>query len=214
MNNGHNEWVSIGDFMAGIIAVLVILLLVVIVQNTASSQNRDERKNRISSLLIDIKNKLPDELKEDIAIDTIKQLISLKKGTFRLGNPHPSNLMVQTLRNWNPKLQETLLIDPTLIILVEGHTDSLAVKESSKKMFKDNVELSLMRAQNSRNYLIERWPIHLKERVGISGWGKNRPIPNYIHIDTNRRVEIRFEFSVDSHVDTIMKKLDHLLKSK
>ncbi len=77
----------------------------------------------------------------------------------------------------------------SLNVYIEGHTDSLPIKT---KRFPSNWELSVARAVNVAQVLVERFAVS-PARIGVSGYGDSMPIgPN----DTaenragNRRIDI------------------------
>ncbi len=76
-------------------------------------------------------------------------------------------------------------------IKVEGHTDSDKITSASNK-YRDNWELSAIRATNVLRYLVEAQGIE-GNRVSISGYGDNRPlVPNDTPANKaiNRRVDL------------------------
>lgn len=80
--------------------------------------------------------------------------------------------------------------DPTLSLIVEGHTDSRPIRT---KQFPSNVELSQARAASIVEMLAKRFGI-TPERMEAVGFGEHRPIATNGTADgrqMNRRVEMR-----------------------
>lgn len=90
------------------------------------------------------------------------------------------------------RLLPDILAEPGVVVSVEGHTDSQPVRELSDKPFKDNANLSLLRARAVAAALREGG---VPERNLLTkGWGDTRPVDTNDSADgreRNRRVEIR-----------------------
>lgn len=89
------------------------------------------------------------------------------------------------------KLLPTLLADPTLRLVVEGHTDSVPIQTSR---YPSNWELSTGRAASVARYLIGRGVG--PQRVQASGYADMRPLggkSNPVDRAMNRRVELVLE---------------------
>ena len=82
-----------------------------------------------------------------------------------------------------PMLKE-ILTDKSLVVRVDGHTDSDPITRSG---WKDNLHLSLMRAWAVGTMLKEQGVP--ADSVLAAGWGESRPIPGGTK-DKNRRVEL------------------------
>ncbi len=82
---------------------------------------------------------------------------------------------------------------PDMIIEVEGHTDNVGIGPAcTQKGVKDNVDLSLKRAEGVRAWLIDKGIDGA--RVRTKGYGDTKPIaPNTTNAgkDQNRRIELR-----------------------
>lgn len=89
------------------------------------------------------------------------------------------------------KLLPTLLADPDLHLVVEGHTDSIPIQTAR---FPSNWELSTGRAASVARYLIEHGVA--PQRVQASGYADTRPLGsknNPVDRNVNRRVELILE---------------------
>jgi outer membrane protein OmpA-like peptidoglycan-associated protein len=84
------------------------------------------------------------------------------------------------------KLKELMNQNPTLTILIEGHTDIIGDKKA-------NMELSQKRVNSVKNYLISKG-IDSK-RIETKGWGSSKPL-NANGNDDERKVNRRVEFRV------------------
>jgi chemotaxis protein MotB len=89
------------------------------------------------------------------------------------------------------KLLPTLLADPDLHLVVEGHTDNIPI---NTERYPSNWELSTGRAASVARYLIERGVA--PQRVQASGYADTRPLGsknNPVDRNVNRRVELVLE---------------------
>lgn len=89
------------------------------------------------------------------------------------------------------KLLPTLMADPGLRLVVEGHTDSVPIQTAR---YPSNWELSTGRAASVARYLIERGVA--PQRVQASGYADTRPMggkDNPMDRVVNRRVELVLE---------------------
>ncbi|QCB45937.1 OmpA family protein [Hydrogenophaga sp. PAMC20947] len=89
------------------------------------------------------------------------------------------------------KLLPTLLADPELRLVVEGHTDNIPIQT---ERYPSNWELSTGRAASVARYLIEHGVA--PQRVQASGYADTRPIggkDNPVDRNVNRRVELILE---------------------
>lgn len=89
------------------------------------------------------------------------------------------------------KLLPTLLADPDLHLVVEGHTDNIPIQTAR---YPSNWELSTGRAASVARYLIEHGVA--PQRVQASGYADTRPLGsknNPVDRNVNRRVELILE---------------------
>jgi chemotaxis protein MotB len=89
------------------------------------------------------------------------------------------------------KLLPSLLADPDLRLVVEGHTDNIPIQTAR---YPSNWELSTGRAASVARYLIERGVA--PQRIQASGYADTRPLGsknNPVDRNVNRRVELVLE---------------------
>ena len=84
------------------------------------------------------------------------------------------------------KLATLMKENPTMTILLEGHTDTVGDKQA-------NMELSQKRVQSVKNYLVEKGIS--EKRIQTKGWGSTKPI-NANGTDDERKVNRRVEFRI------------------
>jgi len=83
-------------------------------------------------------------------------------------------------------------VDIRQLVSVEGHTDSRPILVPAGKPFKDNTDLSLLRARAVAALLQQQGVA--AARIRVKGWGDTRPLASNDTAegrDRNRRVEIR-----------------------
>jgi chemotaxis protein MotB len=96
--------------------------------------------------------------------------------------------LAQTLKEIMPQIPQ----DINWVLRVDGHTDSLAIKESSN--FQDNWELSTERSLSVVRELIrEGIPA---SRLVATGFGEHQPITNNRFDDASLRKNRRIEFKL------------------
>ena len=102
------------------------------------------------------------------------------------------NIANDELRTVVKDIVKMLMAFPEHQIKVEGHTDNLPVASAYSSRYKDNYELSFLRAK-AVALLLEEYGVS-KERISIVGYGDTRPIATNTTKEgraQNRRVEIR-----------------------
>lgn len=108
-----------------------------------------------------------------------------------LFNPGSAELLPKTKRLLSEIAE--LIRTTTNPIVVEGHTDDTPIKSPNvKRKFKDNWELSTMRAVNVVKYLIENKGIS-PDRLSAAGYAEYKPlVPNIDDVQRakNRRIDI------------------------
>ena len=85
-----------------------------------------------------------------------------------------------------------ILASPDYRVIIEGHTDNMPIKLSSGKQYRDNLDLSFLRAKTIANILV-KYGIS-PERISVIGYGDTRPIASnetYEGRAKNRRVEVK-----------------------
>lgn len=115
-------------------------------------------------------------------------LTVLGAGAFRSGQDVINEDMINTVKEIIPDI----LAYPDHRVIIEGHTDNIPISSSSGKRYRDNMELSFLRAKAVAEILVNN-KISL-ERISVIGYGDTRPIASN---DTdedrvkNRRVEVK-----------------------
>jgi flagellar motor protein MotB len=109
-------------------------------------------------------------------------------GTFRSGQDVINDIAFSTIEN----LVGEISASPGSRVIIEGHTDNIPIKSSLGKLYRDNMDLSFLRAKAIANILVFHG-ISL-DRISVIGYGDTRPIDSN---DTeegrarNRRVEVK-----------------------
>lgn len=105
----------------------------------------------------------------------------------------PGQIVINENRmNAVKELIPDILASPDHRVIIEGHTDNTPTKPSPEKPYKDNMELSLLRAKAVASILVKNGISY--ERISAIGYGDSRPIAsNETDEDRvkNRRVEIK-----------------------
>lgn len=201
-HHANNEWISIGDFMAGIVGVLVLFFVIAILI-TASAKAEAEAKKRqgvqkvMSSLqLLTQKNGMQGiELLPDQGVMRLKDT-SFAKGSACL-DVHLKQLFERDIA---PLIKSSMLADKNLTLQIEGHTDALPVNNGSSNTavtcapFDDNYTLSAGRAREARKALLAQINApDVIQRVSVVGYGPDRLLnKENPSSGENRRVEVRF----------------------
>ena len=105
----------------------------------------------------------------------------------------PGQIVIKkNLINAVKELIPDILASPDYRVIIEGHTDNTPTKPSPGKPYKDNMELSFLRAKAVASILVKNGISY--ERISAIGYGDSRPIAsNETDEDKvkNRRVEIK-----------------------
>ena len=136
---------------------------------------------------------------EGLKLDQLGQDIAVTPGQdsvrFRISNellfPSGDARLVSGGDAVLAKLLPTLLADPEMRLVVEGHTDNIPIQT---ERYPSNWELSTGRAASVARYLIEHGVA--PQRVQASGYADTRPIggkDNPVDRNVNRRVELILE---------------------
>jgi chemotaxis protein MotB len=135
-----------------------------------------------------LQRKLEREIK--VRLDQRGLVISLMTDKV-LFNPGSAELLPKTKQLLSEIVE--LIRESTNPIVVEGHTDDAPIKNPKiKRKFKDNWELSTMRAVNVVKYLIESKGIS-PDRLSAAGYAEYKPlVPNIDDVQRakNRRIDI------------------------
>ncbi len=208
MKDKPNEWVSISDLMAGVMAVVMLLLVMSVLQKTyAELKHKQEmeqggaaQQKRTSEMLMDLQKSVEQqEASNLISFDIANGKITLKDGIFEKGSACITPIAAQTFKNIEVKISTFLQENSFASIYVEGHTDSLPVSRPVTDyarfctVYDDNFTLSAARAREARKLLISQLDAAQSKRVIVAGFGDSRPLQGIEPTDgRNRRVEIQF----------------------
>ena len=81
---------------------------------------------------------------------------------------------------------------PNCRVVVEGHTDSIPLSETWPKRYKDNMDISFIRAKSVARVLEEEGIS--SKRISVIGYGDTRPIASNGTVEgraKNRRVVVK-----------------------
>jgi len=218
MKDKPSEWVAISDLMAGVLAVVMLLLVVSVLQKSASAMQHQAELAAAKGTRSEAVAKVTEVVSEMIARPETKGLMTfdartsrllLSDGVFERG----SACLKSDIRAGAAALQEHiahfLTANPTARILVEGHTDNIAVghavtdQQRFCTVYDDNFTLSAARAREARKALIGDLDKQVARRVVVAGYGDSRPLPGISPSESkNRRVEVQFVVDVDEPHDT------------
>jgi len=122
------------------------------------------------------------------AANETRVLAVIGGGVFRRGQI----IVTEELMNMVNEIVPEILSSPEHILVIEGHTDNIPVKAVAGRGYKDNMELSFMRAKAVARVLAENGAP--SDRVTVASYGETRPIASN---DTpegrakNRRVVVK-----------------------
>jgi flagellar motor protein MotB len=129
-----------------------------------------------------------ESIKASGAENKLRTLTVFGGGTFRSGQNVINDIAFSTIEN----LVGEISASPGSRVIIEGHTDNIPIKSSLGKLYRDNMDLSFLRAKAIANILVFHG-ISL-DRISVIGYGDTRPIDSN---DTeegrarNRRVEVK-----------------------
>jgi len=121
-------------------------------------------------------------------------LAVLGSGTFGSGQIE-FNGIDESLKTMVNKLVRDISASPDHHVVIEGHTDNLPIRSSSAKWYRDNMDLSYLRAKAVANLLVSNG-ISI-ERISVIGYGDTHPRASNEIVEgrsKNRRVEIKLIF--------------------
>jgi chemotaxis protein MotB len=213
MKDKPNEWVSISDLMAGVMAVVMLLLVVSVLQQVyLEEKHQNELESSVAFKKKNI-NKIFDQmnttftnlnLADLINFDSTLSKITIKDGIFERGSAKITPTVQAAFEQTQSKIKEFLEIVPNGKIYVEGHTDNIPVArpviDHSRfgAVYDDNYTLSAARAREARRFIIGNLDKEEVNRVIVAGFGSSKPLnPEKPEDGVNRRVEIRFTIEVE-----------------
>jgi len=151
----------------------------------------EELQATISSLEDKLESK-NEEIQEIVKIEEPKKeariLAVLGAGSFSSGQVIMNEALMNTVKELVPDISAS----PGYRVVIEGHTDNIPIKTYSGKRYKDNMELSFLRAK-AVALVLEENGIPL-ENISVTGYGDTRPIASNESDEgriKNRRVEVR-----------------------
>lgn len=208
MKDKPNEWVSISDLMAGVMAVVMLLLVMSVLQKTYSDMKHQEEmakatksdRQKVSSMLLDVKVSLENTGAEGLAsFDLNSGTITLRDSVFSRGSACITDQATLAFMSIADKVSGFLKEFPNGKVFVEGHTDNLPVSrpvinfEQFCTVYDDNFTLSAARAREARKLLVAGADAVDARRVVVAGYGESQPLLDVPPEDArNRRVEVHF----------------------
>lgn len=189
MKSKRNPWISIADLLSSVVLVLLLLFIMASIapKYTQEHQRRSMMEN-INTALTDYENK--GQLKVHIDTGILEfTSVTFPSGSAKLGND--TDILVKEIA---VRLTQYMTKNPTMEILIEGHTDP-AVVGSVRNVggyYENNIQLSTLRAANVRNSLLKYMGKDYANRIGVAGYGATRLKNTKDPLSAeNRRIEIR-----------------------
>jgi len=208
MKEKPNEWVSIADLMAGVMAVVMLLLVISVLQRTyAEVRHKQEKeqgavsqKRQVTDLLKELQQSLQNQGSGGlVAFDVDAGKITLRDNIFDKGSACVTQQAQGALKSIEARIATFLAQSRQGQIMVEGHTDSLPVTRPVTDfarfctVYDDNYTLSAARAREARRLLIGVVKEDEARRVVVAGYGDSHPLTGINPADArNRRVEVHF----------------------
>ena len=131
-------------------------------------------------------NARTDETKKETRVLTV-----LGSGTFGPAQVDIDDTS-ETLKDIVRELVRDISTSPDHRVVIEGHTDNMPIKSSSAAWYRDNMDLSFLRAKAVADLLVNNGVS--PERVSVIGYGDTRPIASNKTVEgraKNRRVEVK-----------------------
>ena len=208
MKEKPNEWVSIADLMAGVMAVVMLLLVMSVLQKTYADQKHKKemeqssiaKKNKVTEVLTALKDSVSkDGTNQLVSFDIEAGKITLRDNVFERGSACITAEAKNSVGIFQQKVSEFLLGVKGGQIFIEGHTDNLPVSRPVTDfarfctVYDDNFTLSAARAREARKLLIGGLDVENAKRIIVAGYGDSQPLAGIAPGDAkNRRVEIHF----------------------
>lgn len=161
--------------------VIFRALIVVPVTNSSYRYNREELEP----------NDTPPPSEEGLPAgenDTIKVLAVFDGESFHSGQVLMSGSLMSRIK----ELSKKILAAPDYQVSIEGHTDNIPIVASHGKQYRDNMDLSYLRAKTIAGILMDQGVA--QDRISIIGYGDTRPIASNETKEgraRNRRVEVK-----------------------
>ncbi len=206
-HDAHSEWISIGDFMAGIVGVLVLFFTIAVLISIASKADMQaKRVSKVEKIMGAVERKIENSGHGGIDFLPSQGVIRLKDSSFAKGSACLDKRIREELSvTIAPIIRQAMLEDVSLSLQIEGHSDAIPVTSGSSNVklvcapFDDNYTLSAGRAREARNALMDSLDSpDIIRRIAVVGFGPDRLL-NTASPDSaeNRRVEVRFILNGD-----------------
>jgi len=156
--------------------------------NRALVEEPEASVTRLEDKLSNNNDEKQENTRHGTSQDTAKVLSVLGAGAFRPGQFDLSKNLIASVKEVVPEI----MASPDHRVIIEGHTDNIPINASAEKQYKDNMELSFLRAKAVALILTENG-IAL-DRVSVIGYGDTRPVDSNKKREgriKNRRVEIK-----------------------
>lgn len=209
MKEKPNEWISISDLMAGVMAVVMLMLVLSVLQNKFAAFKREQEKNTGQAAeqrkLNDLMHSMQDAVAQQgdsglVAFDIGSGKITLRDKIFARGSACITPEAKAALAKIAPRVAEFIQESTSAQVFVEGHTDNLQVSNPVTDfsrfctVYDDNFTLSAARAREARKLLVSSLDAQKATRVIVAGFGDSQPLRNLSPGDErNRRVEVQFQ---------------------
>ena len=214
----ENYFVSMTDLMVGLLLIFIIMLMFFALQFKETIHLAEFANDARAKILEDIQRMLKEQGVQ-VHIDQDQGMLRLPEsvlfesghaelnqaGNFAISSLARSLTHVLPCYTYFAFRAEAECFDGSAMInaiLIEGHTDTDPI--SSRRLFRDNLDLSAARATNTFRALLDAsgedqssgQPLLLSFRnqsgvpvLGVSGYGEHRPISKMK--DPNRRIDLR-----------------------
>lgn len=213
MKDKPNEWVSIADLMAGVMAVVMLLLVMSVLQKTYSDlkhkqemeKSSTSQREKVGVILSELKASLgSSESAGLVVLDVNAQKITLRDGIFGRGSACVTDQARQAFASIEARIADFLTTFNNSKVYVEGHTDNLPVSrpvtnfDAFCTVYDDNFTLSAARAREARKLIVGGLDTASSKRVVVAGYGDSQPIPGIAPEDAQqRRIEVRWVIQED-----------------
>ena len=198
MHEKPNPFVSISDLMAGVSAVIMLMLVVMVVRTMVLSTQAELNRNKGIAYAIE---EIRDNLIGYENVVVTDSGFTLKDAAFERGSACLNEKMDSILsQKIAPILSKKMKEYPNIRVYIEGHTDSLPVRNISTDLkakcalFDDNYSLSAGRAREARKAILNAVDNdkEIGQRIAVVGYASDRlKIKKNPEAAENRRVEIR-----------------------
>jgi flagellar motor protein MotB len=131
-------------------------------------------------------NARPEETQKETRV-----LAVFGSGTFGSGQVD-IDATSETLKDRVKELVRDISTSPDHRVVIEGHTDNMPIKSSFETWYRDNMDLSFLRAKAVADLLVSNGVS--PERISVIGYGDTRPIASNKTVEgraKNRRVEVK-----------------------